>query len=111
MLNERKGLRLKLCGRSVAADKDWLLAQRPAPAIAPTLASAAVTSSAAQPALPLELPLSESEQDALLEMAEERGFSVKSQLLQLAVQDDQLFSCTASVDSLDEGRPLVRIGL
>lgn len=106
MLNARNGLRLKLCGLSVGADQAWLLSQRPLV----TAALAQTTASAAQPALPAAL--SEQEQAQLLQLAEERGFRVKTQLLsQHQVSEAQLFSCLAAVDPLNESRPQVRIGL
>ncbi|MEH6824184.1 MAG: DUF748 domain-containing protein [Motiliproteus sp.] len=106
MLNARNGLRLKLCGLSVSTDQDWLLSQRPQV----SAALAQTTASAAQPALPVAL--TEQEQGQLQQLAEERGFRVKSQLLsQHQVSEAQLFGCLAAVDPLSESRPQVRIGL
>ncbi|MEH6470719.1 MAG: DUF748 domain-containing protein [Halopseudomonas sp.] len=105
MLADRDGLRLKLCGQSVAADKAWLISQRPAPKPQPQ-----TTASAAQPSMPIAL--TEQEHNALIQLAEERGFSVKTHLLaQHKVKDGQLFSCLANVDTQVEAPPSVKLGL
>ena len=104
MLNERKGLRLKLCGQSVAADHQWLLFQQAQPTSAGSVSAAAASTA--------PIPLTDLEREQLLQLAEDRGFAVKEHLIaQLKVDDGQLFSCLAKVDENFEGQPQVRLGL
>ena len=119
LLSERNSLRLKLCGQSVSADSAWLLTQRPQTAMPQASASAALAAPPLQPqplqSQPLQsqpLQLSDTEQALLVQLAEERGFAVKEQLLTAhKINDDQLFNCRATVDALSESRPRVKIGL
>ncbi|WP_421868580.1 DUF748 domain-containing protein [Motiliproteus sp.] len=108
ILQERKGLRLKLCGISVASDLEWVIQQRPKPASKPP-ASASAASASAPTAAPAPTPL---EIAQLQDLAEERGISVKSYLIdQLKANDDQLFSCLAKIDTTLQLKPQVRMGL
>ena len=110
MLKERKGLRLKLCGQSVAADAQWLLAQRQPTTSQPgASASQAAASTTDKPAPP---ELNEQELEQLLQLAEERGFIVKNHLIgQHKADDGQLFSCLAKVSPTLDTPPQVKLGL
>ncbi|RDE18210.1 DUF748 domain-containing protein [Motiliproteus coralliicola] len=105
MLKERKGLRLKLCGLSVAADLDWLMQQRPKATTTLTASASAASTSAPLTPTPEELA-------QLQDLAEERGVTVKSYLIEdLQANDEQLFSCLAKVDPSLQLKPQVRMGL
>lgn len=115
LLVEREALRLKLCGQSVAADRQWLrhanleeLGKEPSqePGKEPSPEDNKELSKE-----PVE-PLSPEEGETLQQLAEARGETVMIYLIEkLGMKNEQLFSCLAGVDTSLEEKPHVKLAL
>jgi len=112
-LEERPGVRLKLCGIAVAADAPALAAPAgealpaeegdagPDQAEAPA-EGAAGEPATAEPGLPLE---------ALRQLAQARGEAVADYLAQRGIAPERLFVCSPEVDDAEGAAPQVEVSL
>lgn len=97
MLNQRKAMRLNICGRAVPAD---------APLLMPSIEAANKKRKKPLSAEALQQEL----QAKLQELAGQRAVAVKEQM-STSVDSSRLFLCFAQVDKSDEAKPRVELGL
>ncbi|MGH1463257.1 MAG: DUF748 domain-containing protein, partial [Neptuniibacter sp.] len=99
MLNERKAMRINICGMAVAADKApvWVGLQEENKQKKKPLA---------------EAELQQQLEPALQQLAQQRSDKVKGQLSDsLGINIERLFSCYPQVDLTNKEKPLVALGL
>ncbi|MDI3325106.1 DUF748 domain-containing protein [Pontibacterium granulatum] len=97
MLNQRKAMRLNICGRAVPAD---------APQLMPAIEEANKKRKKPLPPEALQQEL----QAKLQELAGQRAAAVKEQM-SASVDSGRLFLCFAQVDKSDDAKPRVELGL
>jgi outer membrane protein OmpA-like peptidoglycan-associated protein len=99
MMNERKAMRINICGTAVASDKE------------PVWTNLIESNKKKEKPLP-EAELQKQLEPALQQLAEERSDAVKGLLSgQLGINIERLFSCYPKVDLKLESKPQVALGI
>lgn len=112
MLAERKGLRLKLCGIAVEADRDILFERKKATIEKERAAAAKKRKKSAKKgkkeAAPPPPPIPPVEDAAVLKLAKARSMALKDLLIkEHAIASKRLFICNPALDKSDGAKPRV----